>query len=157
MVLLYRFGVCEPYIGDNELCNEVFRPGLDYVFIPTTLGTQRDILTFLKREIEEFLTSSVNTEGIVCYENIRELICKYYMTPCDIHHLSLYSICSEECSAIENDCPILWKTTKRLLEQYSFINCNHTYDLIFPLPNCCVDLVHETSESGNYLLALNLV
>ena len=126
------------------------------MFIPTILGTQQNILTFLKREIEEFLTSSINTEGTVCYQNIRELICKYYMTPCEIHQLSLYSICPEDCSAIERDCPILWKTTKRLLEQFSFINCNHTFDLIFPLPNCCVDLSQETFGNGNDITYIHI-
>ena len=129
------------------------------MFIPTILGTQQNILTFLKREIEEFLTSSINTEGTVCYQNIRELICKYYMTPCEIHQLSLYSICPEDCSAIERDCPILWKTIKRLLaieEQFSFINCNRTFNLIFPLPNCCVDLSQETFGNGNDITYIHI-
>ena len=86
------------------------------MFIPTILGTQQKILNFLKKEIEEFITSSITNDGMACYKNIRELICKYYMTPCEIHQLSLYSICPEDCSAIENDCAIiLWKITKRLL------------------------------------------
>ena len=124
------------------------------MFIPTILGTQQNILTFLKREIEEFLTSSINTEGTVCYQNIRELICKYYMTPCEIHQLLLYSICPEDCSAIERDCPILWKTAKRQLDH--FINCNRTLDLIFPLPNCCVDLSQGNVNGNDITYITNL-
>ena len=77
-------------------------------------------------------------------------------------------VCSEDCTAVERDCPTLWKAAKATLSQHHFINCSDTSTYTFPLPNCCIsvglrDFTNEGNLVGkvkivfNYILQLKLM
>ena len=124
-----------------EHCNEVFRTGIDYVYISTSLGTQQNVSMLLQ---SEYLASTFHADSMFCYDTILKVICKYYLSPCGTESLQVFphSICADECSNIERDCPKVWKSANSLLEH--FITCNYTSDLIFPLPSCCEGLSPTT-------------
>jgi hypothetical protein len=143
-----RFGYCEPYAGNCKLCNKIFRESIDYVFIAAVHGSQKNISSIIDSEIPPYLESNSLEDGDECYENILRVICNYYLMPCGTESVKLppYSLCSEECSTVERDCPIAWRTAKHALENYNFISCDKTSNFIFPLPSCCTSMGIEWSN-----------
>ena len=147
----YRFGYCEPYSGSCELCNEIFRESIDYVFIAAVHGSQQNITSFIDNEIPPYLKSTSFEEGDECYKNMLRVICNYYLIPCGTESLQVppYSICSEDCFAVERHCPGTWRTVKHSLENYNFISCQNTSNFIFPLPSCCTSVgIELPSKTG---------
>ena len=155
--LIHRFGVCEPYNGDMALCNRVLRPGVDYVFIASTHGTQRNVTLFLEKNIPSYLEHRSLTDDTSCYDNILRIICNYYMSPCgnDSSKLPPHAICPDDCYTVQQSCPAAWETAQHGLEKYKFISCNWSSLFIFPLPSCCTSVglqkvmhAHEISTVG---------
>ena len=133
MFIFQRFGMCEPYKGGVEVCNDVLSD-VDYVFITKSHGSQENISHFLETNIPHSLLTDDN-----CREMMFQLICHYYLIPCGSEGSELppSSICREECSMVESTCPSAWQALRLGLEDYKFISCDDTSALLFPLPNCC--------------------
>ena len=54
-----------------------------------------------------------------------------------MHPLPPSSICQEECAQVQSQCQETWQIAIVVLTPYSFISCDDTSQLLFPLPNCC--------------------
>ena len=141
-----RFGVCEPYIGDVEVCEGVLSADIDYVFIPKIHGSQKNISNFLKQNILTSLISSSDDD--VCRNKLYQIICKYYLSPCGTTSSQLppHSVCPEDCSTVQMECPSAWEAAQLGLKDYDFINCDDTTAFIFPLPSCCTSLKSSTPK-----------
>ena len=69
-------------------------------------------------------------------DQVFRVMCHYYLPPCgNFSHThpptSIYQVeCSQEMSRNMADC---WNSSISI----SFMNCYDTFQLIFPLPNCC--------------------
>ena len=152
-----RFGVCEAYSGDIEVCNGVYTPLRDFVFVSISFGTQNIISWFLEQKIPSYLGSSSPIHDTPCYTKIRELICKYYLSPCGNKTVQYppYSICPDDCLAVQLDCPYEWELAHSGLDGHNFIQCNFTSAIIFPLHSCCVGQ-NEQIEEGIYQIIINV-
>ena len=119
------------------MCDGVFTEEKDYVFIATTHDSQKYISTFLEESV--LITHDIILEngGISCRDLIYRIICNYYLSPCGTE-IPPSSICPEDCSAVQMECPVAWKIAKLGFKE--FINCDDTSALLFPLPNCCKGL-----------------
>ena len=120
----YRFGICEPYEGIIDICNDIFSAGVDYVFITKGLESQRRISEFLNASIPR----SLSIKSDYCRTEIKKIICNYYFVPCGSENSELppTSICPEECSLVEEACPSAWESLTLGLRDYGFIDCNDT-------------------------------
>ena len=143
--------MCEPYSGDVEICNDIFTVGVDYVFITRVHGSQKNISKFLEENV--LITRISRDSGSHCTNQILRVICNYYLSPCGTNSSQLppYSICPEDCSAVEKECPIAWETAQFGLKDYQFIKCDDTSSVLFPLPSCCtgVGLQHAMPTEGS--------
>ena len=121
------------------MCNGVYTEGIDYVFIAKTHGSQKNISTFLEENFLSTFISLNDGNNIMCHDQVYQIICKYYLTPCGTvsSQLPPYSICPEDCSAIEMECPSTWEAAQYVLKGHNFISCDDTSVFLFPLPNCC--------------------
>ena len=130
--LTYRFGMCEPYSESMKVCDDIFRVGVDYVFVPRihdTQSSQEAISKFLSLEVLQLQNSS-------CRDNILQIICHYYLSPCGTKSFP-YSICPEDCNAVQKKCSVEWKAVQQGLKEYQFIDCTYTSTLLSPLKSCC--------------------
>ena len=127
------------------MCNDVLSAGVDYVFISKSYGSQENISQFLESSIPR----SLLTDGY-CRDQVYKIVCNYYLSPCgsDGSELSPSSICPEECSVVENACPLEWDALNLHLRDYGFIDCNDTSAILFPLPNCCTGVGIQGPEHG---------
>ena len=105
---------------------------MDYVFVPAIYSTQESISVLLSK----VLRRSSN-----CRDRIEQIICNYYLSPCGnkSSQVSPYSICPEDCNAVQMNCDEEWKDVQERVEfkNYQFISCNDTAALLFPLKSCC--------------------
>ena len=149
---LFRFGSCQPYIGNSTLCNNVFSKNTDYVFISSIHGSQQNISNFLDKQISSLQLYS-RVDSHFCYENLIQVLCKYYMSPCGtefFQHLPT-SICPKDCKTVMKDCPTLWELSTRVFRDYKFIECSDTTGYIIPLPNCCTSIDLPFENKGQCL------
>ena len=118
-----------------KVCDDIFTVGVDYVFIPRIHGAHSS-----QEAISDFLSSAVlDLQNSNCRHHILQIICNYYLSPCgtESHQVSPYSICSEDCNAVQNKCSVEWKAVQQKLKEDQFINCTYTSTLLFPLKSCC--------------------
>ena len=147
---LFRFGICEPYEGGIDICNEVFTAGVDYVFITKAHESQMMIAEFLESSIPRSILLSKDDN---CRKQVYAIVCNYFLIPCgneNVQHPPT-SICSEECSIVEQACPSSWEVLTLGFREYRFINCSDTSSNLFPLPSCCTGVgIQDTLEGrGN--------
>ena len=119
------------------------------MFIATTHGSQKKKSTFLEQNV---LTSLIlGNDGIICRDKIYRIICNYYLSPCGTEILPS-SICPEDCSAVQTECPAAWEAAQLGLKEYNFISCDDISAFLFPLPICCtrVGLRDTMPEKGIY-------
>lgn len=140
-IMYVRFGVCEAY-GVNttkaDVCKDILRPGIDFVFISHNHGSQDEITALLNEKISIFFTTG--TDDMHCLEMIFRVACHYYLPPCgnSMHPLPPYSLCQDECDHVRSKCEAVWEVAEFVFGgSDSFINCSETSRLLFPLPNCC--------------------
>ena len=90
------------------MCDGVFTEE-DYVFIATTHGSQKNISTFLDKNV--LTTLITRNDGISCRDQIYQIICKYYLSPCGTVSSQILpsSICPEDCYAVKMKCPAAWE------------------------------------------------
>ena len=146
-----RFGVCEPYNGNTEVCNDLLAPYVDYVFIPVAYETQNKIGSILESNLPNL--TNVKTEDY-CHDQIYSIMCNYYFIPCGnlTNTLPPSSICPEECSLIEESCPLIWEVVKLAMDsELPFIDCTDTGLPLVPLPHCCTGagITQQLSETDN--------
>ena len=137
-----RFGVCEVYgnnsAGEAEVCANILRPGIDYVFIKNSFGSQNNTITLLNDNIQNVSNTSA-IHGRDCMDLVFRAMCHYYLPPCDntTHSLPPSSLCQEECTYVQTKCEDTWQAVKLAFSLNEFIDCADTSKLLFPLPNCC--------------------
>ena len=121
------------------MCNDIFTTGVDYVFISSSHGSQNYTSMILDQNIPPHFDVISRTDARFCYDQLRKLICNYFLSPCRAisSQLAPHSICAEDCSAVQRDCPNGWQAAQQGFEKYQFINCSDTSALLFPLPSCC--------------------
>ena len=146
MYIFTRFGSCEPYTGGIEACNDVFTAGVDYVFIAAHWASENETSMTLEQAIPKQLKLISHSDASFCYDQLNTLICKYYLSPCGTESSQILprSICSEDCYAVQRDCPTAWDAVQQGFD--NFINCNDTSALFFPLPNCCTGVGSRNTE-----------
>ena len=143
--ILFRFGVCEPYTGGIEICNDIFTVGMDYVFITAKHSSQNNMSMVLKQNLPTHLELIARSDASFCYDQLVRLICKYYLSPCGTE-MPPHSICAEDCYSVQRNCPTAWEAIQQGSEK--FINCSNTSALLFPLPNCCTGVGSHSIEGG---------
>ena len=121
------------------MCDGVYTRATDYVFIAKTHGSQTNISSFLEENILTFIPLN---DGNTCRDQVYQIICNYYLSPCGTVSSPLppSSICPEDCSAVQTECPAEWEAAQYGLREYNFINCNETSTFLFPLPSCCTEV-----------------
>ena len=131
---VYRFGSCQAYTGGTKVCDGVMKLGTDFVYIPKSYGTQNNISALLNTNISLF-----DTHDKDCTEQVFRIMCRYYLPPCGIITQTLppSSVCPKECSQVQSSCAATWQLAEEIFKEDTFINCNDTSELLFPLPNCC--------------------
>ena len=146
--------MCEIYKGGIEICDGVFTKEEDYVFIAATHGSQINISKLLEENVLKTLIS--RNDGIMCRDRIYQIICNYYLSPCGnvSSQLLPYSVCPEDSSAVQMECPAAWEAAQLGLKEYNFISCDDTTAFLFPLPNCCrgVDIENVMTDKGECLI-----
>ena len=109
-----------------------------YSYIPKSYETQSNIISILntKIQISDQLFANHDKD---CVDQVFRVMCHYYLPSCgNISHIHPpTSICQEECFQVHSQCQETWQAARVLLTPLSFINCNDTSQLLFPLPNCC--------------------
>lgn len=116
-----------------KVCDDVFRAGIDFVFVPGIYFTQENIsaliYTILRFQISK------------CHDHIKQIICNYYLSHCgnESFQVSPYTICPEDCNAVQKNCDEEWKNAQLIAEfyDYEFISCDDTSALLLPLKSCC--------------------
>ena len=147
LIIIHRFGKCEPYSESMKVCDDIFTAGVDYVFVPRIHGTQST-----QDDISKILSlTALQLQNSNCRDRILQIICNYYLNPCGTNSSQVppYSICPEDCSAVENECPVEWTSVQHELKEYQFIDCTYTSTLLFPLKSCCksVDIQLQPSAT----------
>ena len=135
------------------MCDGVFTEEENYVFIAAAHGSQNNISTFLEDNV---LTALIFNDGIICRDNIYRIICNYYLSPCGTE-IPPSSICPEDCSTVQMNCPLAWEAAELGLKEYNFIDCNDTSSFLFPLPNCCTGVgIQITKPEEGIIIYLHL-
>ena len=124
------------YADETQVCKDVLRLGVDYVYVSNNLGTQSSISEALNKNIES-VRELIDTHSQECVTQVFRVLCLYFLPMCGnatfIH--SPNSICREECSQVEDTCSATWQAA--MLDIDPALTCEDTSQLIFPLPNCC--------------------
>ncbi len=133
--------MCEPYSGNSSICNRVFTEGVDLVYIPHTRG--QDDQSTLLRELETALGGLISAAPETCQDLFSRFLCNSYFFVCgsDDGFSPPVSVCSEECSTVQTECPELWAALGRspALGGLDFANCSTVGRALEPLPHCCSD------------------
>ena len=125
-----------------KVCDDIFKEGIDYVFVPGSgIYSTQESVSVLLNNIEEVL----RLQSSNCGDHIKQIICNYYLSPCEINSFEVYSICPEDCNAVQMKCKEEWKIAQKL--DYKFTNCNDTSALLFPLNSCCKRLLLQLQPS----------
>ena len=144
----HRYGSCVPFSpkGIETICDGIYKPGINYIYIPSNGdgGRNRQFI----RKFEIFSVLVLVHSHSVCREPMFHLLCHYYYPPCGKakDFIPPAAVCSEQCRAITELCPLEWaEIAKEYVsrvspEGVSFIDCNSTGDYLAPLPHCCSDL-----------------
>ena len=130
---------------------------MDYVFTSAIHGSQQNVSNFLDERMYSLEIYS-NADGPSCYENVIQVLCNYFMSPCGTEFSQRLpaSVCPEDCTFVKSNCPKLWEFSTHALREYQFIDCNNTFTYITPLPNCCVSLNLHYRNEGKILYILPL-
>ena len=130
------------------MCNDIYTAGVDYVFTAAHWASQNETSMTLQHAIPKQLRLISQSDASFCYDHLITLICKYYLSPCgtELHQIPPHSICTDDCYAVQRDCPTAWEAIQQGFEK--FINCSNTSALLFPVPNCCTGVGSHNTEGG---------
>lgn len=127
------------YTSEVKVCASVLKLGIDFVYSSNRLGTQSAISNAMNDNSQSF-QDIVGMHDTECVQQVLRLVCLYYLPPCGnaTHVSSPSSICQEECSVIQQTCSATWQAATLAYNSLApFLNCNKTFEVLFPLPNCC--------------------
>ena len=127
------------YTAETQVCKDVLRLGVDYVYISNKLENQSSISKALNANIDN-ARDLIATHTQECVNQVFRLLCLYYLPGCgnatNIH--SPTSICQEECSHVQETCAPTWQAAMLAFNDIEpSLMCEDTSQLLYPLPNCC--------------------
>ena len=132
-------GRCEPYLGpspngsDRMICDSMFTPGVDYVYIPSNraYGSQQRLRLFIF-ETAASLTF-VNLSNPLCLQSITRRICVHYFLPCGSNssiHVPKF-LCADACRYLADDvCKSVWPLA---VQQLKFVTPAEELGLNLPV------------------------
>ena len=131
-------GRCEPYYVWNtgkSICDGIYEPGVDYVYIPKRrLGGSQ----YLLRLFAELVSSVISSIPERCKAIANRLLCTHYYLPCGSNgtiHVPL-PICPDVCRYMsETLCSEMWTFTAGFLVSDQ-IDSRFRYDEGIRLPSC---------------------
>ena len=135
------YGECSVYISEATICDDVLRPGIDFVYARSKLGHQSTISQLLNEKINDAETFIGDNEQD-CVKQVFRVLCHFYLPPCgnSTHPVPPSSICKEQCQIVQNKCQKTWLTLFLAFRNVNpIIQCNDTSRLLFPVPHCCMD------------------
>ena len=134
------FGVCEPYIGNSEICDRVFTQGVDYIYIPYTRGQANQQI--LLSELETAIGEQISAASGPCQALFSRFLCKSFFFNCGTRgrFTPPMSVCPEECSAVQAGCSDLWSALGSVLGGLDFADCSTIGRVLEPLPHCCTGI-----------------
>jgi len=136
-------------------CDNLFTPGVDYVYIPYRRAFGR--IETLNRIIAD-TNIVVDLIGERCREAARKAVRYFYYPPCgnSTTFEPPISVCQDECAYIRDElCSIEWQLALQhlagipdILNTYNihFLNCSDPAAYIEPLPHCCLDGIVQIGE-----------
>ena len=135
--------MCEPYIGNSEICDQVFTQGVDYIYVPYTRGLANQQI--LLNELEAANGEQISVASSACKDLFSRFLCKSFFFGCDPGTESRFSspmsVCPEECSAVQTGCPELWNALgSSVLGGLDFADCSTVGRILEPLPHCCTGI-----------------
>ena len=143
--------MCEPYGNTStkaDVCSNILRPDTDYVYVNNSVGSLGYITSFLNDK-----THNVENLLAIHDKECLDLVFSHnYIPPCGTTNQTFppSSLCQEECTRVQSECGPTWKAAELAIGHDSFIDCNDTSRLLFPLPNCCtgagIQFKKETSS-----------
>ena len=156
-LILLRYGECEAYIIETEVCVGILRTGIDYVFINHHLGTQTDIGSVLDQSIK-LAKNVITSEDVACLKQVSRILCHYYLPTCgnttDTVLPSL--LCQEECVFVRSTCQRVWELVESSFNNsYHFINCKNTSQTLFPQQVCCYEVDIFNGSYYSFILPCN--
>ena len=138
----HSFGVCEPYVGNSSICDRVFTKEVDHVYIPITRFTGGRVdQSALLEELEASLGGLISVAPGTCQDLFSRFLCNSYFFGCGTGFSPPASVCPEECSTVQTECPELWAALGRssALGGLDFADCSTVGRVLEPLPHCCSD------------------
>ena len=144
-----RYGFCVPFYPDDNptVCDNVYEPGIDYVYVPyTRSGGKYGTLIGDMAQFGPLFFQSLAT----CDLPVDQLLCHYYLPPCGnvTHYEPPTAVCPEVCTIFVEQCPNEWAAVVQYFKQsgqvviesgLQFINCSSPGQYLAPLPHCCTD------------------
>ena len=100
------------------------REELKYVMVYSLRRNTTCLLQQLMARNKVFLEDNILTALIlvnddnICRDNIYRIICNYYLSPCGTE-IPPSSICPEDCSAVQTECPHAWEAAQLGLKEYT--------------------------------------
>ena len=102
-------------------------------------GNQTSTVKFLNENLGRAkLAFSLQEQS--CIDLVLKIACHYYLPSCGtvIDHHPPNTVCQRECEHVKSECSQAWHIASLVFDiPLSFISCNDTSKLIYPLPNCC--------------------
>ena len=153
---LHKFSIngrCEPYYVRNpgkSICDGIYDPGVDYVYIPKRrLGGSQYLLRQFAEKVQNFI-SSIPAR---CKDIALRLLCIHYYLPCGTNgtiHVPL-PMCPDVCWYMSKSlCSDMWRFTAGFLISDQ-IELQYRYDEGIKLPFCdntdkMIDYLNLTSD-----------
>ena len=137
-ILSCSYGECSVYQTFTEVCANVLKQEVDYVYAKSSLGNQSTIADSLNKILKsvEIVTLGHDED---CLQQVHRVFCHYYLPPCGniTHPAPPSSICQEECQMVQDKCKDTWNAALVVLDIEPVIDCSDTSKLLFPVPHCC--------------------
>ena len=127
------------YEFQANVCNGTLRLRYDNVYISNRLGSTQSTISALLNERIQRVQAIIAKHDKDCVEQVYRVICQYYLPSCGnfTHLLPPTSLCQEECVHVQGNCGATWQAAEIVFIDPTFIDCDDTSQLLFPLPNCC--------------------
>ena len=152
LCIIRQNGKCEPYLGPSDnitiLCDSVYTPGVDYVYIPSqrAFGQQNQIRFFIS-EATAYLTFISDK---LCLESLTKGLCVHYYLPCGLNssiHVPEF-LCADACRYLADDvCQGIWQNAVVQLQLVS--TAAEELDLNLPLcdnPSLSIAFLNLSSD-----------
>ena len=141
IILLHRFGTCEPYRGQPDLCRDFIAEDA-YIFViddADNPAISQDVIVTALKVVAPFISTAEEQ----CQELVSNTLCNYFFPSCGNEggvHLPL-ALCPEECAYVSQECESIWTGVMGTLEQLEDIpalNCSASSSRFRGLSACCV-------------------